>query len=151
MRSLPLAWPCGLTYSRARCLGHFSRHMQMCTGGPAYVHMSYVICAYVPVHMSICATREIEISPTFFPLRKKGVATQKNSSGGMNKKYVVRERNEFFRSSNELPRDSVFLSPSTVEMHQNRGISPSLAIPAVRPSSHARSLFKRHACVHTIS
>ena len=63
----------------------------------------------------------------------------------MNEMYVTRDEEEGIRSSNELPRDPVFLSPSTVEMHQNRGIFPSLAIPAVRPSSHARARFKRHA------
>ena len=43
------------------------------------------------------------------------------------------------------PSGFCFLSPSTVKMHQNRGIFPSLAIPAVRPPSRARSRFKRHA------
>ena len=62
----------------------------------------------------------------------------------MNEMYVTRDEEEGIRSSNELPRDPVFLSPSTVKMHQNSGIFTYLAIPAVRPSSHARARFRRH-------
>ena len=77
----------------------------------------------------------ITLSPTFFPLRKKGVAIQKNSSGGMNTLSVVWEREEF--GFLPFPMNSLGILCSILH-HHTRGAA---LIPR----------FKQNACTHTIS